>query len=229
MCAYIILRLGVGYTYQCSWSPGLCSGIPPARPGWLASIQSLSFCKLKYLCPIPVPNTGVVGYHRQPKMTQTHEAAANGSLEQSHVYLRSWRLAVVITSLCFGILLLGLDMNIIGVAIPRITTDFHSLNDIAWYGSAYLLTITAFQPLFGNLYKFFNAKAVYIASLLIFEGTRVHSNKTRARQLLMLKRSWLRYLRCVSILGHFNLRPSLSWVRGRRAAAGCLGHYRTFR
>jgi hypothetical protein len=24
-------------------------------------------------------------------------------------------------------------------AIPRITTDFHSLNDVGWYGSAYLL------------------------------------------------------------------------------------------
>lgn len=68
-------------------------------------------------------------------------------------------------------MLLGLDMNIIGVAIPRITTDFRSLSDIAWYGSAYLLTMTAFQPLFGNLYKFFNTKTVYLISLLLFEGT----------------------------------------------------------
>lgn len=85
-------------------------------------------------------------------------------------YLRSWRLVVVIGSLCLGIFLLGLDMNIIGVAIPRITTDFKSLEDIAWYGSAYLLTITAFQPFFGNLYKYFNAKMVYLVSLVLFEG-----------------------------------------------------------
>ncbi|KAK8129266.1 MFS general substrate transporter [Apiospora kogelbergensis] len=124
-------------------------------------------------------------------MTQTHEAAANGSLEQSQVYLRSWRLAVVITSLCFGILLLGLDMNIIGVAIPRITTDFHSLNDIAWYGSAYLLTITAFQPLFGNLYKFFNAKAVYIASLLIFEVGSVICAVSQYSAILIFGRAFL--------------------------------------
>jgi MFS family permease len=82
----------------------------------------------------------------------------------------SWKLAVVIGSLCLGILLFGLDVNILGTAIPQITTDFRSLRDVAWYGSAYLLTVTAFQPLFGNLYKFFNAKLVYLASLLVFEG-----------------------------------------------------------
>ncbi|GAW25755.1 putative HC-toxin efflux carrier TOXA [Rosellinia necatrix] len=83
--------------------------------------------------------------------------------------LLGWRLAVVIASLCLGIFLFGLDVNIIGVAIPRITTFFNSLPDVAWYGSAYLLALTAFQPMFGNLYKYFNAKVVYLVSLIIFE------------------------------------------------------------
>jgi MFS family permease len=85
-------------------------------------------------------------------------------------HLHSWRLVVVIGTLCLGAFLYGLDANIIGTAIPRITTDFQSLPDVAWYGAAYLITVTAFQPLFGNLYKFFNAKIVYLVSLLIFEG-----------------------------------------------------------
>ncbi|KAM4064611.1 major facilitator superfamily protein [Hirsutella rhossiliensis] len=83
--------------------------------------------------------------------------------------LGPWRLAVVMGSLCLGIFLFGLDTNIIGTAIPRITTDFQSLPDVSWYGSAYLLTVTAFQPLFGNLFKFFDAKIVYLTSLVIFE------------------------------------------------------------
>ncbi|RYC61641.1 hypothetical protein CHU98_g4575 [Xylaria longipes] len=97
-------------------------------------------------------------------------AELSTTLRSSNPSLESWRLGIVITSLCLGIFLLGLDQNIIGVAIPRITTDFRSLNDIAWYGSAYLLTITAFQPFFGNLYKYFNAKLVYLVSLILFEG-----------------------------------------------------------
>jgi MFS family permease len=95
---------------------------------------------------------------------------AKDSSPGNDTYLTSWKLFVVIGSLCLGILLFGLDVNILGTAIPQITTDFGSLRDVAWYGSAYLLTVTAFQPLFGNFYKFFNPKLVYLASLLVFEG-----------------------------------------------------------
>lgn len=84
-------------------------------------------------------------------------------------HLSSWRLAIVIGSLCLGTFLLALDMNIIGVAIPKITSDFHSLEDVAWYGSVYLLTVTAFQPLSGSLYKFFDVKVVYLSSIALFE------------------------------------------------------------
>ncbi|KAF2746363.1 MFS general substrate transporter [Sporormia fimetaria CBS 119925] len=65
-------------------------------------------------------------------------------------HLRSWKLVVVISSLCLGIFLHGLDTNIMRVAIPQITTQFKSLPDIAWYGSSYLLAVTAFQPFLWN-------------------------------------------------------------------------------
>ncbi|KAI9650535.1 hypothetical protein NHQ30_000551 [Ciborinia camelliae] len=84
-------------------------------------------------------------------------------------YLQGWRLGIVITSLALGIFLIALDTTIIGVAIPKITSDFRNLDDIAWFGSAYLLTVTAFQPSFGILYKFFNAKYVYLVAIVIFE------------------------------------------------------------
>lgn len=90
--------------------------------------------------------------------------------QANDAHLSPWRLTAVISSLCLGIFLFGLDINIIGVAVPHITTEFHSLFDVAWYGSAYMLTLTAFQPLFGNLYKYFNAKVVYLVSLATFEG-----------------------------------------------------------
>lgn len=84
-------------------------------------------------------------------------------------YPTSWKLGVIIASLYFGSFLIALDTNIINVAIPRITTDFQSLGDVAWYGTAYLLTVTAFQPIFGSFYKFFNTSAVYKISIIIFE------------------------------------------------------------
>ncbi|KAJ8112239.1 hypothetical protein OPT61_g5348 [Boeremia exigua] len=84
-------------------------------------------------------------------------------------YLHGWRLAIVISSLCFGTLLVAIDTTIIAVAVPSISTDFQAFNDIQWYGSAYLLTVTAFQPAFGALFRYFSAKQVYLASVLIFE------------------------------------------------------------
>lgn len=65
--------------------------------------------------------------------------------------------------------LVALDRLIIGVAIPRITDEFHSLGDVGWYGSAYLLTSCAFTLLMGKIYTFLNPKWVYLGSLVVFE------------------------------------------------------------
>lgn len=105
-----------------------------------------------------------------PNAKASDVLAAYASDDESDRYLRSWRLAIVILSLCLGTFLIALDTTIIGVAVPRITTDFRSLQDIAWYGSAYLLTVTVLQPTFGNLYKFFNVKVTYMMSIVLFEG-----------------------------------------------------------
>ena len=85
-------------------------------------------------------------------------------------YLKGWRLATVILSLYLGAFVMALDTNIINVALPKITSDFHSLEDVAWYGSAYLLTVTSFQPAFGNLYKFFDIENTYKTCIVIFES-----------------------------------------------------------
>ncbi|KID61421.1 Major facilitator superfamily domain, general substrate transporter, partial [Metarhizium hybridum] len=90
-----------------------------------------------------------------------------------------------------GAFLYGLDANIIGAAIPRITPDFKSLPAVAWYGASYLLTVTAFQPLFGNLYKFFNAKVVYLASLFIFETGSIVCASARSSDVLIFGRALL--------------------------------------
>lgn len=50
------------------------------------------------------------------------------------------------------------QFNNIMQAIPRITSDFHSLTDVGWYGSAYLLSNCALQPLAGKLYTHFGSK-----------------------------------------------------------------------
>ena len=54
-------------------------------------------------------------------------------------------------------------------AIPRITSDFHSLQDVGWYGSAYLISTCAFQPLAGKLYTCLRSKNAFFGFLAGFE------------------------------------------------------------
>ncbi|PIG83981.1 hypothetical protein AARAC_008631 [Aspergillus arachidicola] len=80
-----------------------------------------------------------------------------------------WQLAIITVSLCCGTTLVALDTTIISVAVPSISTTFQTFDDVGWYGSAYLLTVTAFQPAFGNIFQLFNAKTTYVVAAVLFE------------------------------------------------------------
>ncbi|KAF2235510.1 MFS general substrate transporter [Viridothelium virens] len=109
---------------------------------------------------------------KQPNSAATK--ASNDPRAGESPYLKGWRLGIVITSLFLGAFLIALDTNIVGVAIPKISTEFDALQDISWYGSAYLLTITAFQPMLGTFYRFFAVEKTYKGSIVVFEiGTTI--------------------------------------------------------
>ena len=90
-------------------------------------------------------------------------------------YMKGPRLWATVLALALGTLLVAIDNTIIAVAIPKISTVFNSLSEVGWYGSAFLLTVTALQPTCARLYKFFNMKIVFLCSILVFEGTIKHS------------------------------------------------------
>ncbi|ENH68229.1 Putative HC-toxin efflux carrier TOXA [Fusarium oxysporum f. sp. cubense race 1] len=79
------------------------------------------------------------------------------------------RLAFVVLALVLSIFLVSLDMTIIATAIPKITDEFHSLDDVSWYGSAFFMCVGGFQSAWGKAYKFFPLKPSYLLSIVIFE------------------------------------------------------------
>ncbi|KAK1754787.1 major facilitator superfamily domain-containing protein [Echria macrotheca] len=85
-------------------------------------------------------------------------------------YPEGVRLGLIIASLAAAVFLCALDETIIATAIPRITDDFKSINDIGWYGSAYFLTFASFQLIYGKLFTFYPIKTVFISSIAIFEA-----------------------------------------------------------
>ncbi|EAU32610.1 conserved hypothetical protein [Aspergillus terreus NIH2624] len=84
-------------------------------------------------------------------------------------YLSSWKLGFIVTGLSLSTFCLALDNTILATAIPRITDQFKSLEDVGWYASSYLLTTCAVTLGFGKLYTFYSTKWVYLSALFIFE------------------------------------------------------------
>ncbi|KAL4900466.1 hypothetical protein BDW74DRAFT_188295 [Aspergillus multicolor] len=98
----------------------------------------------------------------QTDLEENSEPATTG-------HMHGWALAsltLAFMSICF---VLAIDNTILATAIPHITSDFHSLNDIGWYGSSYLIAQMSLLPTCGRLYAFYNIKWVYCVSLGIFE------------------------------------------------------------
>ena len=79
------------------------------------------------------------------------------------------KLLIINLASCIAVFCVALDNTIIATAIPRITDQFQALDDVGWYGSAYLLTTCAFQLLFGKFYTHFNVKWVFLTALALFE------------------------------------------------------------
>ncbi|KAJ4003908.1 hypothetical protein NW752_012044 [Fusarium irregulare] len=95
---------------------------------------------------------------------------AGAQVDQEDTYLHGLPLVLMTLSLMVGVLMISLDTSIIATAIPKITSKFDSLGDVAWYASAYLLTQLSTQPTFGKIYTFWNLKWVYLTSSIIFEA-----------------------------------------------------------
>ncbi|KAH6694909.1 putative MFS transporter [Leptodontidium sp. MPI-SDFR-AT-0119] len=72
-------------------------------------------------------------------------------------------------ALLLAMFLVALDMSIITTAIPTITVQFHSVDQIGWYGSAFFLCLATFQAFWGKVYKYFPIKIAFLITIGIFE------------------------------------------------------------
>lgn len=99
-----------------------------------------------------------------PQDSTNDNSSSNGI-----VYPKGPTRILIIFSLCLAVFLVALDQTIIAPALGAITAQFDGTKDIGWYGSAYLLTTTALQPLYGKLYDSFSVKTIFLIAVAIFE------------------------------------------------------------
>ncbi|CAN8098088.1 unnamed protein product [Discula destructiva] len=100
---------------------------------------------------------------------RTDEEELEEEPDKDVVYPKGLQKFLIIACLCLSVFLVALDQTIIAPALGAITAQFNSTKDIGWYGSAYLLTATALQPLYGKLFDSFSVKSVYLGAIVVFE------------------------------------------------------------
>lgn len=101
--------------------------------------------------------------------TQTQAGAPLKRTQSEIEYPPPAQAAIVMIALMLAIFLVALDRTILATAVPKMTDDFHSLDDIGWYGSAFLLTSSCFQLLLGRVYTFYSPKWVFLGVIGLFE------------------------------------------------------------
>lgn len=75
---------------------------------------------------------------------------------------------VIIVALMLAMLLAALDQTIVATALPRIATDLHGLNKLAWVATAYLMTSAISTPLYGKIGDQFGRKKIFQFAIVLF-------------------------------------------------------------
>ncbi|KAF9290967.1 hypothetical protein BGZ68_005554 [Mortierella alpina] len=97
---------------------------------------------------------------------------------------RQFLLIMIALSLC--VFLASLDQIIVSTSIPAITKEYNSLGDISWLGTAYMMTSTAFQPLYGKVSDIFGRKATMLfANVMFLVGSAISGWATSMSMLIV--------------------------------------------
>ena len=129
--------------------------------------------------PTPMDRSKTTSLRSKPSSSSLSEPAEAQPAQQdgcsqlepveSSQYPSLAKLIPILLAVMLSIFLVALDMTIVATAIPRITDEFRSLDDVGWYGSSFFLTIAAFQATWGKGYKYWPLKWTFMLAIFIFE------------------------------------------------------------
>ncbi|KAI1384344.1 MFS general substrate transporter [Hypoxylon trugodes] len=102
--------------------------------------------------------------------------------------LSGWPFYISMASITLGVLLMAFNATAVSTAIPAITSEFNTVDDVGWYSSAYLITNCVMIPFVGKLYRSFRIKLVFITFVAIFElGSLLAALSTSSKMLIVAR------------------------------------------
>ncbi len=105
--------------------------------------------------------------------------------EEEFSYLPHKQIVGVMIGVMSGMFLAALDQSIVGVALPRITSDLGGLNQLAWVVTAYLLTSTASTPIWGKVSDLYGRKKIFQLTIIIFLIGSIFSGAAQSMAMLI--------------------------------------------
>ena len=86
---------------------------------------------------VPLSNSTIPEVEAAP----TGMAALEKTESAAEVYPQGLKLALILISIYCAVFLVALDRTIIATALPRITDDFHSFDDVGWVGRCFFSNV----------------------------------------------------------------------------------------
>lgn len=126
----------------------------------------------------PNPNTeqpsAIEVNGRQEEDSKSHgdEESQSGSRDRAHQYEGmpdvKAKLRYIVPAVGIGIFLSAADQTIIVSCYGKIGSDLKSLENASWIATAYLLTVSSFQPLYGKMSDIFGRKPCLLFAYTVF-------------------------------------------------------------
>jgi len=98
----------------------------------------------------------------------TYDADEDDSYSARFIEVSPTRFWLIFSGVMMGYLIGFFDSTLMASSHPVITSYFHAANAASWLSTAFLLTSTAFLPLFGRISDAFGRKPVYLFSITMF-------------------------------------------------------------
>ncbi|ORX50380.1 MFS general substrate transporter [Piromyces finnis] len=98
------------------------------------------------------------------------------------------KLYAITFALCIVCLLASLDMTVVATALPTIAREFGDISGYTWVITSYMLSSTAFQPMYGKFADIFGRRVMMIFALVIFIASSIFCGISKNMDMLIIFR-----------------------------------------
>ncbi|KKA31180.1 hypothetical protein TD95_004472 [Thielaviopsis punctulata] len=111
-----------------------------------------------------------------PSSSSSSSAASPNAVDQAPDTVEEWegvpeiaaKMHLILPAMGIGIFLCAIDQLLTVATYPKIGNDLNSLNNTSWIATAYFLSLTSFQPLYGKLSDIFGRKECLLFAYTVF-------------------------------------------------------------